>query len=280
MALPTDLVEIRDRLFRRRQENKLQDPLGEAVRVLRTDLFEHPEIGMTLRNHVEDDSFHPMTTALQHFVQAASGETRVLHLFSGSGRFLNELASRNAAVFSNCNFTNIDLSESMMRQLKSALDHTRAMKHIRADVRHLPLPNGSVDFVLCHGGIRYLRQQDFPPFASELLRVLRGDGQIFISEVSCQPILHLVRALLELAIIPIIYRVRVRVFRCTMFYALYNHFHDNPLFAERVEAYSLANGKQAIVTLADLAGYKEDFIHAVEVAHSQCRVTRPWHEAA
>jgi len=93
----------------------------------------------------------------------------VLDLASGTGDLCIDLTKRGHTAIS------IDLSFGMLS------NDTSSAPRVQADILRLPMPDGSVDGIICGFALRNL--VDLPQFFAELFRVVRPGGRISLLDV-------------------------------------------------------------------------------------------------
>jgi demethylmenaquinone methyltransferase/2-methoxy-6-polyprenyl-1,4-benzoquinol methylase len=107
--------------------------------------------------------------------RADSGDT-VLEIGSGPGTFARHLRAEKVYC--------LEPSGSLVRMSRDALPHD-SYEIIRGVGEGVPLADGSVDKVFCSFSFRDFRDRDMG--ASEMLRVLRNGGELFIADVAKPP---------------------------------------------------------------------------------------------
>lgn len=108
--------------------------------------------------------------ALSDFLRNLNNGNRILDIGSGTGYFLNIMRRRGF----NC--VGIDLSENMIRQLKSTYPDLTV--HI-ADARGLPFSDSTFDAVISIETLRYF--SDRGSLLKEIFRVTKPEGLVFIT---------------------------------------------------------------------------------------------------
>lgn len=96
---------------------------------------------------------------------------RVLDLGCGLASDIGHLASLGYDV------TGVDLSEEAIRQARRLHPNINALV---ADVRALPFPDRSFDYLLDRGCFHYLLPDDRPIYAAQTRRVLRPGGELLL----------------------------------------------------------------------------------------------------
>lgn len=106
--------------------------------------------------HVSDESYN----YFMDFTERIENGGYLLHLFSGSGRLINDLIT-NDLINKYSKVTNVDFSRVMIDFEKIKLKRTSA-KYICQDVLNLNYDSINYDIAVCHCGLRYLQTKDYP----------------------------------------------------------------------------------------------------------------------
>lgn len=115
-------------------------------------------------------------------IRIAPGSS-VLDLMSGMGELCPDLLRRIGPVGQ---LQTIDISPVMCAKARERLhvqDPSR-LKIIQGDALHCPLPDESVDYVVCSFGLKTFNRQQIEQLAMEVYRVLRPGGQFAFLEIS------------------------------------------------------------------------------------------------
>lgn len=132
--------------------------------------------GYDLWSSVYDSDGNPLVGLEEPVVRRLVGRVRersVADVGCGTGRHSIALARRGARV------TAIDFSEGMLARARAKPGAGRVRFVRRAVDRRLPLPDGSVDVVLCCLVLEHIRRLD--PFFAELARICRPGGSVVLS---------------------------------------------------------------------------------------------------
>ncbi|MBM4448402.1 MAG: methyltransferase domain-containing protein [Chloroflexi bacterium] len=104
----------------------------------------------------------------------------VLDVGTGTGVFLPLLIQ---SLGSDGKIVAIDIAEEMLQRARMK-GFNGAVAFLNADAAHIPLPEASVDSVVCYSSFPHF--QDKPRALMEIYRVVRSGGRLFICHTSCR----------------------------------------------------------------------------------------------
>jgi ubiquinone/menaquinone biosynthesis C-methylase UbiE len=104
----------------------------------------------------------------------------VLDVGTGTGVFLPLLIQ---SVGSGGKILALDIAEEMLRRAR-AKGFKGAVAFMNADAAHIPLPEASVDSVVCYSSFPHF--QDKPKALMEIYRVVKSGGRLYICHTSCR----------------------------------------------------------------------------------------------
>jgi len=102
----------------------------------------------------------------------------VLDVGTGTGVFIPFILNR---IGGEGKILALDIAEEMLRRARTK-GFDGAVAYLNADIAHLPLPEASVDSVVCYSSFPHF--QDKPGALAEIYRVIRTGGRIFICHSS------------------------------------------------------------------------------------------------
>ena len=114
---------------------------------------------------------YPLEQELDRFVALVEGEGWVVDVGCGPGHYARALAARGLRV------VGLDLSAGMLAQAVAA--GTKNL--LRADMRCLPLPTGSMDGCFACASLLHLPRAEAPIALAEFHRVLRRKGVLYLA---------------------------------------------------------------------------------------------------
>ncbi len=77
----------------------------------------------------------------------------------------------------------VDIAEKMLRKAR-AKSTNDTVAYLNADAAHIPLPEASVDSVVCHSSFPHF--QDKSKALAEMYRVVKSGGRLYICHTSCR----------------------------------------------------------------------------------------------
>ena len=104
----------------------------------------------------------------------------VLDVGTGTGVFLPFLMQKAGG---DGKILAIDIAEEMLHRARTK-SYNGAVDYLNADVAHIPLPDASVDSVVCYSSFPHF--QDKPGAFAEIHRVIKRGGRLFICHSSCR----------------------------------------------------------------------------------------------
>jgi ubiquinone/menaquinone biosynthesis C-methylase UbiE len=104
----------------------------------------------------------------------------VLDIGTGTGVFLPFLMQMTG---SDGKILAVDIAEKMLLKAR-AKSPNGAVAYLNADVAHIPLPEASVDSVVCYSSFPHF--QDKPKALAEMHRVMKNGGRLYICHTSCR----------------------------------------------------------------------------------------------
>ena len=104
----------------------------------------------------------------------------VLDVGAGTGVFLPFLMQKAGG---EGKILAIDIAEEMLHRARTK-SYNGAVDYLNADVAHIPLPDASVDSVVCYSSFPHF--QDKPGAFAEIHRVIKRGGRLFICHSSCR----------------------------------------------------------------------------------------------
>lgn len=124
------------------------------------------------RYHERTRDEEDLLPAMDRFHDGLPERPVVLDAGCGPGRDARHLVERG------CRVVGLDIAAA---QLAVATDHAPGASLTRADLRRVPLPDRAVDGVWCVASLLHLPRDDCPAALTELSRVLRPGGRMFVS---------------------------------------------------------------------------------------------------
>src|SRR3989344_4795681 len=89
---------------------------------------------------------------------------------------------RNLIPFKNLELYGIDFSKNMLKEAKKLSDKNNLKINLKkSDMRKIPFKNDYFDYCLCINSIHHLNKKDADKTLKEIYRILKKDGQGFIS---------------------------------------------------------------------------------------------------
>ena len=125
---------------------------------------------------IYDDRWRQYIDATLQIVEQVvrcDGDERILDVPCGTGELERRLSARWPAL----RFVGVDLSREMLDRA-AAKNVGASPQWVQADVRSLPLPDESFDWVICANGFHYFRSPELA--LAELRRVLRPGGRLVL----------------------------------------------------------------------------------------------------
>jgi len=126
---------------------------------------------------VEKDQFKLRKMAARLDIRPGS---MVLDVGTGTGVFLPFLMQKAGG---DGKILAIDIAEEMLHRARTK-SYNGAVDYLNADVAHIPLPDASVDSVVCYSSFPHF--QDKPGAFAEIHRVIKRGGRLFICHSSCR----------------------------------------------------------------------------------------------
>lgn len=102
----------------------------------------------------------------------------VLDVGTGTGVFLPFLMQKTGG---EGKILALDIAEEMLHRAR-AKSHNGAVDYLNADVAHIPLPEASVDSVVCYSSFPHF--QDKSKALAEIYRVVKSGGHLYICHTS------------------------------------------------------------------------------------------------
>lgn len=254
---------VRDGLYRKHRENKEKDPYGEASLLMESKIFENSTLANVLGKDIHDESHSLIVEEVLSSIDHTNSKRHLLHLFSGSGRLLWDLAKLRSPLHTHFKIFNVDLSKQMLCHIRENFQMVKDIFNIQANVSHIPFLDNSVDIIICHGSLRYIPPTKHSDVLAEILRVANAHCKIVISEGIYRIIEDIVRTLQQIGLSPTVKEKFVRRFRCSTFYILYRHYHQDALFQSHIDSLASINSTTCLRILTEMAGYTYDNMYTV-----------------
>jgi len=108
----------------------------------------------------------------------------VLDVGTGTGVFLPFLMQ---SIGSDGRILALDIAEEMLQKARVKSDNG-AVDYVNADVAHIPLPDESVDIVVCYSSFPHI--QDKSRALREMYRVVKSGGYLYICHTSSRDVIN------------------------------------------------------------------------------------------
>jgi ubiquinone/menaquinone biosynthesis C-methylase UbiE len=125
--------------------------------------------------------------AMAHRLDIKTGAS-VLDVGTGTGVFVPFLLNK---IGGNGRLVAIDIAEEMLRMAR-AKDFSSTIDHIHADIVTLPIAKDSFDVAVCYSSFPHFH--DKPKALSEIARVLKGGGSLFICHTSSRATINMIHS--------------------------------------------------------------------------------------
>lgn len=189
----------------------------------------------------------------------------LFNIFSGSGRFIKELDKLNlldnfSAIY------NIDSSIEMISFEKSKFHNFDTIRFICEDFLNLNVYPSNKNLIVCHCGIRYLKEEQLYSFVQKIKQLLTGNSVCFISETKKSIIDLLIDEINKSRLEYEFQEEDIIMHRNTKMYVAFWLYYNNKTFQLIINKISCQFNKLYYETLKEVSGYKKDKLFILKLS--------------